>query len=43
MVFDKTGNIAAVYHKYNLWTSELPAYNIEAQPDLVYFDTNFGR
>jgi len=43
MVFDKQGTVVGVYHKYNLWTGEDRFYNIDDTPNLVYFDTEFGR
>ena len=43
VVFDSTGSIVAVYRKYNLWTGEDYTYNIDQQPQLNYFDTDFGR
>ena len=43
VVFDPDGNLVSVYHKYNLWTSELPIYDIDPEPVLATLDTPFGR
>ena len=43
VVFDNTGALVGVYHKYNLWTSELPTFDIDPVPQLVTVDTEFGR
>eukprot|EP00092_Neocalanus_flemingeri_P008400 GFUD01009056.1.p1 GENE.GFUD01009056.1~~GFUD01009056.1.p1 ORF type:complete len:524 (-),score=153.49 GFUD01009056.1:111-1682(-) len=43
VIFDNTGALVAVYHKYNLWTSELPTFDIDPLPQLVTVDTAFGR
>ena len=42
-MFDPSGKLLSVYHKYNLWTSELDLYDIDATPQLEYVDTPFGR
>jgi len=43
VIFDNTGALVGVYHKYNLWTSELLTYDIDPLPQLVTVDTEFGR
>merc|ERR1711936_212617 len=43
VVYDNTGALVAIYHKYNLWTSELPTFNVDPLPQLVTVDTDFGR
>jgi pantetheine hydrolase len=43
VVLDPTGSLVGVYHKYNLWTSELPIYDIDPVPALVTVDTPMGR
>jgi len=43
VVFDNTGALVGVYHKYNLWTSELPTFDVDTVPQLVTVDTEFGR
>ena len=44
VVFSSNGSIVGVYHKYNLWTTELTKYDIDSspQPQLVTVDTEFG-
>ena len=42
VVFSNNGSIEGVYHKYNLWTSELRKFDIDPSPQLVTVDTNFG-
>jgi pantetheine hydrolase len=44
VVLDSLGRLAALYHKYNLWTSELNTFDIDpAGPQLVTLETPFGR
>merc|ERR1712212_1381635 len=43
VVYDNTGALVGVYHKYNLWTSELPTYDVDPVPQLVTVETEFGR
>ena len=44
VVFDSGGFLVGVYHKYNLWTSELNTFDIDPSgPQLVTVDTPFGR
>jgi len=39
VVFDNKGAIVAVYHKFNLWTSELTHFDIDESPKIVTFET----
>jgi len=39
VVFDNEGSMIAVYHKFNLWTSELKSYDIDQSPTIITFDT----
>ena len=43
VVYDNKGRLVGVYHKYNLWTSELDTFDIDLAPSLVTVDTEFGR
>jgi len=43
VVYDPSGYLVAHYHKYNLWTSELPIYDIDPTPQVVVVDTPLGR
>ena len=44
VVFDSDGVLVGVYHKYNLWTSELNTFDIDPSgPQIVTVDTPFGR
>ena len=43
VLYNKTGHLVGVYHKYNLWTSELSTYDIDLSPSLVTVETEFGR
>ena len=43
VVFTNNGTLAAVYHKYNLWTSELAKYDIDLAPQMVTLQTEFGK
>ena len=44
VVFNSGGFLVGVYHKYNLWTSELNTFDIDPSgPQLVTVDTPFGR
>ena len=43
VVFNNLGAIIAVYHKFNLWTTELTHFNIDKSPQVVTFETeNMG-
>ena len=40
-VYTNTGALAAVYHKYNLWTSELTQFDIDpAGPQVACHNNN---
>ena len=44
VVFDSNGVLVGVYHKFNLWTSELNTFDIDPSgPQIVTVDTPFGR
>ena len=43
VVFSNNGSLVGVYHKYNLWTSELAKYDIDLAPSLVTVETEFGK
>jgi len=43
VVYDPSGYLVAHYHKYNLWTSELPIYDIDPTPQVVVVDSPLGR
>ena len=43
VVYTNNGSLAAVYHKYNLWTSELSKYDIDLAPHFVTVQTEFGK
>ena len=43
VLYDTSGRLVGVYHKYNLWTSELNTFDIDLAPSLVTVDTEFGR
>ena len=43
VLYNKTGNLVGVYHKYNLWTSELSTFDIDLAPSIVTVQTEFGR
>ena len=43
VVYSNNGSLEGVYHKYNLWTSELVKYDIDLAPKLVTVQTNFGK
>ena len=43
VVLDPEGSLVGVYHKYNLWTSELPIYDIDELPAVVTVETPFGK
>ena len=44
VVLDSDGVLVGVYHKYNLWTSELNTFDIDPSgPQIVTVDTPFGR
>ena len=43
VLYSNTGNLVGVYHKYNLWTSELDTFDIDLAPSIVTVETEFGR
>ena len=43
VVFSNNGSLVGVYHKYNLWTSELAKFDIDLEPSLVTIETEFGK
>jgi len=43
VMYDKRGRYVAKYHKYNLFNSEFPLFNIDREENNVYVDTEFGR
>ena len=43
VVFSNNGSLVGVYHKYNLWTSELDTFDIDLAPSIVTVETEFGR
>ena len=40
VVFNNLGAIIAVYHKFNLWTSELTHFNIDESPQVFKQQTS---
>jgi hypothetical protein len=42
-MYDKRGRYVAKYHKYNLFNSEFPLFNIDKEENNVYVDTEFGK
>lgn len=43
VVFNQTGCLVAKYHKFAMWAEENYRLDHPAQPEYVYFDTEFGR
>ena len=43
VVFSNNGSLVGVYHKYNLWTSELAKFDIDLAPSIVTVQTDFGK
>ena len=43
VMYDKRGRYVAKYHKYNLFNSEFPLFNIDREENNVYVDTEFGK
>ena len=41
-MYDRNGRFIAKYHKYNLFNSEFPVFNIDKEEQNVYVDTEFG-
>ncbi len=42
VIYDTTGKLMAKYHKWNLFDTEIPWFNIDKEPQNVYIDTDFG-
>ena len=42
-MYDKYGRYVAKYHKYNLFNSEFPLFNIDKNEQNIYVDTDFGK
>ena len=42
-MYDRYGRYVARYHKYNLFNSEFPLFNIDKKEQNVYVDTDFGK
>ena len=42
-MYDKYGRYVAKYHKYNLFNSEFPLFNIDDDEQKIYVDTDFGK
>ena len=42
-MYDRNGRFIAKYHKYNLFNSEFPVFNIDKEEQNVYVDTEFGK
>jgi predicted amidohydrolase len=42
VLYDKFGKMLAKYHKYNLFNTEFPWFNIDKEPQNVYVDTELG-
>ena len=43
VMYDRRGRFIAKYHKYNLFNSEFPLFNIDREENNVYVDTEFGK
>ena len=43
VLYDNTGMLVAKYHKWNLFNTEMPWFNIDPEPQNVYVDTDFGE
>ena len=41
-MYDRLGRYVAKYHKYNLFNTEFPLFNIDKEEQNVYVDTDFG-
>ena len=42
-MYDRRGRFIAKYHKFNLFNSEFPLFNIDSEENNVYVDTEFGK
>ena len=43
VMYNKEGRFVGKYHKYNLFNSEFPLFNIDKEEQNVYVDTEFGK
>ena len=43
VMYDRYGRYVAKYHKYNLFNSEFPLFNIDKKEQNIYVDTDFGK
>ncbi len=43
VIYDNIGKLVAKYHKWNLFTTEMTFFNIDATPQSVFIDTDFGK
>ena len=43
VMYDRHGQYVAKYHKYNLFNSEFPHFNIDKEEQYIYVDTDIGR
>ena len=43
VMYDKHGKYVARYHKYNLFNTEFPLFNIDEKEQNVFIDTDYGR
>ena len=41
-MYDRLGRYVAKYHKYNLFNTEFPLFNIDKEEQNIYVDTDFG-
>ena len=42
VMYDKHGKYVARYHKYNLFNTEFPLFNIDEKEQNVFVDTDYG-
>ncbi len=42
-MYDRSGKYIARYHKYNLFNTEFPYFNIDKTSHNIYVDTDFGK
>ena len=42
-MYDRAGRFIAKYHKYNLFNTEFPLFNIDKDEQNVFVDTDFGK
>lgn len=43
VMYDKHGKYVARYHKYNLFNTEFPLFNIDEKERNVFIDTDYGK